>query len=191
MKNTGLMCVLAATLSLSGAAAQAQSDGSGMVHTPGMQMDGMMTDGGPTEPGQGAFAAIGEIVALLSDDPDTDWSRVNIRGLREHLVDMDMLVSRAEVTAMPIENGLEMRVALTGPAGGAVSRMVPNHGPVMAAETGWDSAVTVGEDAVIWRVTSARGVDQIRALGFFGIMTVGGHHQAHHIALASGAPMGG
>ncbi len=28
--------------------------------------------------------------------------------------------------------------------------------------------------------------DRIRALGFIGVMTVGMHHQAHHLALATG-----
>ncbi len=43
----------------------------------------------PKEPGQGAFATIAEIVALLTSDPKTDWSKVDIAGLREHLIDMD------------------------------------------------------------------------------------------------------
>jgi hypothetical protein len=41
----------------------------------------------PTEPGQGAFAAIAEIIALLEADPNTDWSKVDITALREHLVE--------------------------------------------------------------------------------------------------------
>lgn len=51
----------------------------------------------PTEPGQGAFAAIAEIVALLSADTSTDWSRVDITALREHLVDMNQLTLNADV----------------------------------------------------------------------------------------------
>src|SRR5665213_2414926 len=43
----------------------------------------------PTQPGQSAFAAIQEIVAILEADPKTDWSRVNIEALRQHLIDMD------------------------------------------------------------------------------------------------------
>jgi hypothetical protein len=49
----------------------------------------------PAEAGQGAFAAIAEIVALLEADPNTDWSKVNIAALREHLVDMDELTLNA------------------------------------------------------------------------------------------------
>src|SRR5438046_3161300 len=42
----------------------------------------------PREPGQSAFAAIQEIVALLEADPGTDWTKVDIEALRRHLVDM-------------------------------------------------------------------------------------------------------
>ena len=47
-----------------------------------------MTDEGsggvvPSEPGQSAFAAIQEIVAMLDSDPETDWSKVDIEALRQ------------------------------------------------------------------------------------------------------------
>ncbi len=51
----------------------------------------------PREPGQSAFAAIQEIVAILEADPETDWSRVNIEALRNHLADMDNVTLRADV----------------------------------------------------------------------------------------------
>ncbi len=35
-------------------------------------------------------------------------------------------------------------------------------------------------------VVTGSDPDRIRALGFIGVMTVGMHHQAHHLALASG-----
>ena len=41
--------------------------------------------GGPQETGQSAFAALAEIVAILQADPETDWERVDIAGLRRHL----------------------------------------------------------------------------------------------------------
>src|SRR5438552_18068577 len=39
----------------------------------------------PKSPGQAAYAAIGEVVRLLEADPRTDWSRVNVEALRQHL----------------------------------------------------------------------------------------------------------
>lgn len=142
----------------------------------------------PSEPGDAAFAAIAEIVALLSADPETNWGRVDIDALRTHLVDMNQLVLAADVAAEPVEGGLRMRVARAGRGGEAAGWMVPAHGPVLAAETGWSSEVDEEADAIVWRVTGPTAADatKIRALGFFGLMATGDHHRAHHIALARG-----
>lgn len=142
----------------------------------------------PTERGDASFTAIAEIVQLLRQDPDTDWSRVDIDGLRTHLVDMTELIrgARVETTALP--DGLQMRVSVTDRAGESASRMVPAHGPVLATETGWVSHVNSEESRISWTVTDPTGADtaQIQALGFFGLMTIGDHHRAHHIAIAKG-----
>lgn len=144
----------------------------------------------PTEAGSDAFAAIAEIVAILSADPATDWARVDIEALRRHLVDMDAVMGGASVEATTLPRGLRMRVSLTGPAGGAASRMVPAHGPVLAAETDWSSTVASLGDHLIWTVEGPTRADgaRIRALGFAGLMAVGDHHRAHHLALARGEP---
>ncbi|MEE9388319.1 MAG: hypothetical protein V3U96_06885 [Paracoccaceae bacterium] len=173
-------------------AQSAQTDTQNMVHSQGMTHTQGMDHGAgamaalPTEPGQGAFAAVAEIVALLTADPNTDWSRVNISALQQHLVDMDMLVTQTQVSNTEVEGGLEMRISLSGDGGGAASRMVPAHGPVLATETGWDSRVQVLDDVIVWRVSSDNAVDQIRALGFYGLMAVGDHHREHHMGMASG-----
>src|SRR6266849_4305163 len=51
----------------------------------------------PAMPGQDAFGSIAEIVRLLEADPATDWSRVDLERLRQHLVDMNEVVLRAAV----------------------------------------------------------------------------------------------
>ena len=140
----------------------------------------------PTEPGQGAFAAVTEIVAMLMADPETDWSRVDIRALRDHLVDMDLLITHADVSAEHVSGGAVFQLPTSGPGGGAISRMVPAHAPFLSAETGWTSAVAVTDDHIIWTVTSDTDEQAIRALGFFGLMAVGAHHQAHQMGMASG-----
>lgn len=159
-----------------------------MTHSEGMDHSAMTDHGAviPSEPGQGAFAAVSEIVMMLLNDPGTDWSQVNIGALRAHLVDMDMLITNAQVTTVEVENGIEMQISLGGLGGGAVSRMVPAHGPVLKGETGWQSDVVIGDTEITWRVTSAQSVDKIRALGFFGLMAMGDHHRAHHIGMARG-----
>jgi hypothetical protein len=143
----------------------------------------------PSEPGQGAFAAIAEIVAILAADSATDWRQVDIDALRLHLVDMNALMLDAEVEAERLPTGLAMHVSLAGRAGAAASRMVPAHGPVLAAETGWASEVLVREDDLQWTVTdpTGRDSDRIQALGFFGLMATGDHHRRHHLAMARGA----
>lgn len=40
----------------------------------------------PKLPGQDAFGALQEIVGILEADPATDWSKVDLDGLREHLI---------------------------------------------------------------------------------------------------------
>jgi hypothetical protein len=43
----------------------------------------------PTMPGQDSFGAIQEIVRILEADPNTDWSKVDLEALRQHLIDMN------------------------------------------------------------------------------------------------------
>ncbi|WP_316302455.1 hypothetical protein [Aliisedimentitalea sp. MJ-SS2] len=175
--------IAAAILTATAIAAAAQS---GHTHSGAHSAP---TAPGIAEPGQGAFAAIAEIVALLRHSPETDWTQVDIEGLRAHLVDMDKLVMHAETETSLVEDGLEMRIRLTGEGGAAVSRMIPAHGPVLAAETGWDSIVVHDGDALVWTVRSKENPRQIQALGFFGLMAVGDHHREHHLGIATGHGM--
>ncbi len=145
----------------------------------------------PSAPGQDTFAAIAEIVAILEADPATDWSRVDIGALHRHLLDMDALFTRAIVDENHIPLGLEMSIALTGVGGQAAGRMVPAHAPFLARRTGWMSDVEIGNDAVLWTVSATGEAEaaRIRALGFYGLMATGAHHQRHHLAIARGDTM--
>jgi hypothetical protein len=147
------------------------------------------TSGIPSEPGDGSFAAIIEIVAMLSADPDTDWTRVNIDGLRDHLVDMNQLVVGASVRSEPLPNGLRLRIGTAGRPGEAASRMVPAHATFLESETGWQSNIVHEGDEIVWTVTAAEAgtIARIKALGFFGLMATGDHHRMHHIAMARGS----
>lgn len=147
--------------------------------------DGPASVGPPVEPGQGAFGAMIEIVERLRADPNTDWRRADLGALRAHLRDMAMLMLHATPVDEPIPGGLMMLVPTEGPGGGAVSRMVPAHAAFLVGETGWRSEVEARPGVVEWRVTGDEA--QIRGLGFFGLMAVGNHHQAHHLAIATGA----
>jgi len=143
----------------------------------------------PTEPGQGGFAAISEIVEMLSTDPDTDWSRVSIDALHAHLVDMNNLIMKTSVDTRDIPGGIEVTIPKSGRDDSAALRMVPAHAPVLASETGWSSKVDDKADKLVWRVTSDTEEARISALGFYGLMATGDHHRAHHLAIAKGMPM--
>ncbi len=142
----------------------------------------------PTEPGQSAFAAIAEIVALLEADPATDWSHVDIDALRTHLADMDRVTLHAVATVAEVEGGARFEVTGTGEVADAIKRMVPAHAATMDGVDGWHFSATETADGATMTVTGASQADtaKIRALGFFGVMTRGMHHQAHHLMIARG-----
>jgi hypothetical protein len=143
----------------------------------------------PREPGQAAFAAVAEIVDGLRADDGTNWEEVDITALRDHLVDMDLVTMRAEVTTDRHDTGATFDVRGTDDSIAAIQRMTTAHAPKLMAETGWRVSVRKTPNGAEMTVTStdARDAAQISALGFFGVMTVGAHHQMHHLAIARGA----
>src|SRR5215510_16339076 len=81
----------------------------------------------PKSPGQAAFATVTEVVAILKADPTTDWSKVNLDALREHLVDMNDVVLNASVTKKDVDEGGEMTVTGTRRNVDAIRRMLTMH----------------------------------------------------------------
>jgi hypothetical protein len=141
----------------------------------------------PTMPGQEAFGTIQEIVRILEADPATDWSKVNIGALREHLIDMDEVTMRARAIERTLADGIEIAVTGEGRTLAAIKRMIPAHAHELAA-LGWSARTEDRPDGVKLVVTSgdARQIVKIRALGFMGIMVQGAHHQVHHLMMAKG-----
>ena len=140
-----------------------------------------------SEPGQAAFAAIAEIVTLLVADPTTDWGKVNITALREHLRDMDVVTIDAKVMTIPIEGGLRFVVSGASDVATSIRRMVPTHAAVMQGQDGWTYAAEETDDGAILDVIVPGGdLVKLNALGFFGVLAMGGHHQAHHLMMATG-----
>jgi hypothetical protein len=138
--------------------------------------------------GQDAFAAIGEIIALLQADPMTDWSQIKIATLREHLVDMNRLVLDAKVVETPIDRGLEMTINGQGRTLQAIQNMVPAHASMLNDLNNWIATAERTTTGAKLTVTSqnTKDVAHIRGLGFFGLMVSGSHHQIHHLGLAHG-----
>ena len=155
------------------------SDSPGKAGTPGPQ---------PTLPGQDAFGALQEIVAILEADPETDWSRVNLGELRQHLIDMTELMLNAEAREKPLANGLEIEITGYGRTLRAIQAMVPAHAEMLNGLRDWrarSDEIQNGRRLVIIS-TDPREVAHIQGLGFAGLMVSGGHHQAHHLAMARG-----
>lgn len=155
----------------------------------GMGPHGMMmgseASGQPVRPGQEAFGTIQEIVRILEADPATDWSKVNISALREHLIDMDEVTMRAAAAERALDNGVEITVTGEGRTLEAIKRMVPAHARELS-QLGWNAKTEEVSNGVKLTVTStdARQVTKLRALGFMGIMVQGSHHQQHHLMMA-------
>jgi hypothetical protein len=144
----------------------------------------------PTMPGQAAFGAIQEIVGILEADPKTDWSKVNLEALRQHLIDMSEVTLKADAVTKLIDGGLEITVTGTGRTVEAIQRMVPAHADQVEQThpNGWDAKTEPLPTGVLLIVTSGdpQQVLHIRGLGFIGFMASGSHHQAHHLAMAKG-----
>ncbi|MBP6773996.1 MAG: hypothetical protein KA154_13435 [Gemmatimonadaceae bacterium] len=173
-----------------------QNPPGGMVHTPGMQhTPGMEHASGPalpTQGGQSAFAAVSEIVKLLESDPKTDWSKVNLEALRQHLIDMDAVTLRARVKQSTVTRGLSMDVTGDAPVAAAIRRMVGAHAPTLEALGGWRASTAPIPGGMRLTVVASDASDsatvtRIRALGFIGLMTQGDHHTQHHLMIATGA----
>jgi len=145
-----------------------------------------------TAPGNDAFAAIQEVVQKLLAEPKTDWTRVNIEALRQHLVDMHNFTLNVEVSAQkPIDGGVEFTVKATIPgAAASLERLFSAHPAILKQESGWDMTATKNKDGgYTARVTGANPDDaaKIRGLGYIGLVAFGQHHQAHHWQMATGS----
>ncbi len=158
------------------------------AHTLHSGADTPMGSAGPGEAGQDAFGTIQEIITILQNDPNTDWSRVNIGALREHLVDMNDLTLKSTAKSRQIAGGLEIEISGVGRVREALGRMIPAHAPMLAAETGWQATGVKTETGARLTVTTddPTGAQRIRGLGFYGLMATGGHHQGHHLGMARG-----
>ena len=139
-------------------------------------------------PGQDAFGAIQEIVARLDSDPKTDWSKVNLEALRQHLIDMNEVTLKAVATARPIDGGLEIAVTGSGRTLAAIQAMVPFHAREIDGLDGWSVKSEPMAGGVLLTVTAKepKQMQRIRGLGFIGILVSGSHHQPHHLAMAKG-----
>lgn len=155
------------------------------MHGQGALQTGMNV---PSLPGQDAFGAIQEIVRMLEADPKTDWSKVNLEALRQHLIDMNEVTLSADAAPTPIDGGLEIGITGDGRTLAAIQRMVPAQAQELNQMNGWSAKAETLPNGVRLTVTSddPAQVAHIRGLGFIGLLASGSHHQLHHLAIAKG-----
>lgn len=147
--------------------------------------------GGLTQPGQDAFGALAEVVRALEADPDTDWSKVDLERLHQHLIDMNEVVLRAAVKTSPVTGGLTMDITGSGRTAQSIRAMIVPHAAELDRMPAWSAKTEALPDGVRLIVVSrdpsdASTVAKIRGLGFAGLLVQGGHHGPHHLAMAKG-----
>jgi hypothetical protein len=142
----------------------------------------------PTMPGQDTFGAIQEVVRILDADPKTDWSKVDLEALRQHLIDMNEVTLRADAAPKQIDGGLEIAVTGTGRTLVAIQRMAPAWAQTMDGHQGWSTKVAPLPNGELLTVTATdpKEIQHIRGLGFSGLLVSGSMHQPHHLAMAKG-----
>jgi len=185
--------ILLTTMTLIGGAAFAVAQTSHSGHGNGMDhsahgQEQSMTGATLSEPGQGAFAALSEVVRVLEADPNTDWAQVDLAGLRAHLVDMDRLVMDAVVIETDLPDGISAIATGDADTIATLRRMVPAHAAQLARDDRWTLNATETNDGIELSVTSEipAVVARIKGLGFFGLMASQDHHREHHFMMAQG-----
>ena len=144
--------------------------------------------------GQDAYATVAAVVAALEADSTTDWSKVNIEALRQHLLVMNDVTLGARATQSPVAGGARMDVTGDGRVAQSIRAMLHAHaGELEKLGTYHATVEDIPSGARLTVTASDVGntstIAKIRGLGFMGLLTLGNHHAAHHMALARGMTM--
>jgi len=171
-----------------GTVARAQATG-GMDHARHAASMGATT---AAPAGQDAFAAIAAVVAVLEADSTTDWSKVNIGALRQHLIAMNDVTLGATSAQTAVTGGARMDVTGDGRVAESIRALLRAHAPQLEALGLYRATVTEIPRGARLTVTASDPGDvttvaRIRGLGFSGLLTLGAHHAEHHVAIARGS----
>ncbi|MCW5751475.1 MAG: hypothetical protein KIT81_10040 [Alphaproteobacteria bacterium] len=178
-----IAALLAATLSLAALAQHQHQHRHGSAGSAGQA-----AQASPSLPGQDAFGAIQEIVRILSADPATDWGKVDLAVLREHLIDMNEVTLNARAREHRRPDGIDIDVSGEGRTRAAIRRMVVAHAREIDGMNGWRVRAEASESGarISASADSPAEVAKLHGLGFIGLMVQGDHHQPHHLAMARG-----
>ena len=143
------------------------------------------------EAGNAIFGTIQEAIKMLDADPNTDWTKVDLEGLRQHLIDMENFTSGVDVLSKKnIEKGAEIVIrAKSKEAHYSLERALKAHPSMLQSETGWTMDVKQNKERFTLTIETQKPeeVARLRALGYIGVMALGDHHQVHHWMMASGS----
>ncbi|HEV2336989.1 MAG TPA: hypothetical protein VGS13_15900 [Stellaceae bacterium] len=116
------------------------------------------------------LVAVGGVLAV----PKTDWSKVNLEALRQHLIDMNEVTLKAAAATGPVDGGVAVTVTGSGRTLAAIRRMIPEHAAMINGHDGWSAKSAPLPNGVLFTVTAADP------------KVSGMHHQPHHLAIAKG-----
>jgi hypothetical protein len=108
-----------------------------------------------TELGPSAFTALSDVVRALEADPETDWSKVDLGASRDHLSDMDRLVTNTVVEEAELADGIRAVVGGDPETLATLRPMVPAHAAELHTDARRVVAVSEEADSVTLTVTSA------------------------------------
>lgn len=159
-------------------------------HSDGMNHNSMASnEPQPTQGGQAAFAAIIEIVALLEQNPNTDWDAIDIDRLRSHLLDMnEVMLNTTASKEVVSDHEIRFTVTANEDSIASVKRMVPAHSKFIQQVRGWEIQPELTNNGAALTISSedTNTIKRLNALGFYGFMSLEAHHQAHHYQMARG-----
>ena len=100
---------------------------------------------------------------------------------------MNNVTLRANVKNEPIDGGIRFDVTGEGPVRDSIRRMTTAHAATMNGVDGWKfEAAEIEGGASLTVHPPAKDVDKLRGLGFLGVLSLGMHHQEHHLMIARG-----
>lgn len=142
----------------------------------------------PVLSGEYTFASLAEIVAILDADPSTDWQRVDVAALREHLIDMNRVTVDAHVSSTASSNAIVHTVTADDPRTIlAIQRMSDAHARTMADGGISFTVETIDGGARVTVASNDRSeLQRLQAIGFLGVLSLGDHHREHHLLIARG-----
>ena len=198
LAGVGLVGLVFGLVALGATAFAQQTPPKGTRHHPQSAAQSLPGQGAavPALSGQDAFGAIQEIVRILEANPSTDWSKVDLERLRQHLIDMNEVTLRSEVKTVTVPGGLAMDITGTGRVEQAIRGMVVPHANELDQMKEWSARTERIPGGLRFTVVAKnpddiKTVARIRGLGFIGLLVQGGHHQPHHLAMARGEAIAG